>query len=70
VADGKQDGLRVTRKRYGGGKEGSEVVLYVVEGGGHTWPGRTWSLPMLGKTTRSISANDLMWEFFRRHARK
>ena len=27
-------------KTYGPGKDGSEVILYVIEGGGHTWPGR------------------------------
>jgi hypothetical protein len=25
---------------------------------------------MLGPSTKDISANDLMWEFFERHARK
>ena len=34
------DGLKVTRTTYGGGREGAEVVLVVIEGGGHTWPGQ------------------------------
>ena len=58
------DGTTVERKTYGPGKEGAEVILYVINGGGHTWPGRKWPVPWLGKTTHDISANDLMWEFF------
>lgn len=58
---------RVIRKTYGPGRDGSEVVLYLIEGGGHTWPGRHPRLFFLGKSTRLISANDLMWDFFQRH---
>lgn len=39
------------------------VVLYVIEGGGHTWPGAV-DVPRLGTTTHEISATDLIWEFF------
>ena len=59
------DGTTVRRKVFGPGKEGSEVVLYIIEGGGHTWPGQDPRLRLLGKSTRDVSANDLMWEFFR-----
>lgn len=61
------DGTTVTKKTYGPGRGGAEVVLFTIQGGGHTWPGRSWLVPWLGKTTRDISANDLMWEFFERH---
>ena len=65
------DGTSVQRKTYGPGKDGAEVVLYVIQGGGHTWPGRDPVLQsLLGKSTKSISANDLMWEFFKRHPMK
>ena len=64
------DGTSVRRKWYGPGKEGSEVILYTIEGGGHTWPGRDPRLRFLGKSTREISANDLMWEFFQKHPMK
>lgn len=33
------DGTTVTRQTYGDGKNGSEVVLIEIEGGGHTLPG-------------------------------
>lgn len=64
------DGTKVIRSVFGPGKEGAEVVLFRIEGAGHTWPGRKPSLLFLGKSTLNISANDLMWEFFEKHARK
>jgi polyhydroxybutyrate depolymerase len=67
LPDTTDDGTTVTRTTYGQGKDGAEVVLIVIEGGGHTWPGREPRLASLGKTTRDISANDLMWDFFQRH---
>lgn len=64
------DGTTVIRKTYGPGKDGSEVVLIVIEGAGHTWPGRKSKLEYLGKSTENVSANDLMWEFFKKHPLK
>ena len=46
-------------------KADSEVVLIEIEGGGHTWPGQKPIVSLLGESTMDISANDLMWEFFR-----
>jgi len=70
LPDKAKDGTTITRKTYGGGKDGSEVVLVVIEGGGHTWPGQEPRLKALGKSTKNISANDLMWEFFEKHTLK
>jgi polyhydroxybutyrate depolymerase len=61
------DGTKVVQKAYGGGRDGAEVVLVVIEGGGHTWPGREARVQFLGKSTKNISANDVMWEFFEKH---
>jgi polyhydroxybutyrate depolymerase len=61
------DGTTVQRKTYGPGRGGSEVILYTIEGGGHTWPGREPPIQFLGKSTRDISANDLIWDFFQKH---
>jgi polyhydroxybutyrate depolymerase len=36
---------------------------YLIEGGGHTWPGAV-PAPRLGHTTEDISASELIWEFF------
>lgn len=64
------DEMKVTRKIYASGKEGAEVVLVVIDEGGHTWPGQQPPVSFVGKSARNISANDLMWEFFQRHKRK
>ena len=70
LPDKAKDGTKVTRKTYGGGKDGAEVVLIMIDGGGHTWPGREPGLKMLGKSTKNVSANDLMWAFFEKHPMK
>jgi polyhydroxybutyrate depolymerase len=83
----------IIRQWYGGGNEGSEVVLFSIRDGGHNWPGGTsimqgeaalntpgWTRrsygpgrmtgrlnELLGTPTQEISANELMWEFFKRH---
>jgi polyhydroxybutyrate depolymerase len=67
IPDIADDGTTVERKTWGPGTDGSEVVLYVVVGGGHTWPGRERPVRLLGKATRDISANDLIWDFFQKH---
>ncbi|MBI5287441.1 MAG: hypothetical protein HY873_00545 [Chloroflexi bacterium] len=43
------------------------VLLYTVQGAGHTWPGSI-DVARLGPTTHTISATDLIWEFFQGHA--
>ena len=42
------------------------VLLYTIQGGGHTWPGSI-DVARLGRTTQSINATDLIWEFFQGH---
>ncbi len=58
----------VTRRSYTNCADGADVVLYTIEGGGHTWPGGK-PLPewFAGPTTRSIDASSQMWAFFREH---
>ena len=68
LPDKAHDGTKVVKKTYGPGKDGTEVVLVAIEGGGHAWPGRP--LPLLGKATKNVSAADLMWEFFQKHPKK
>jgi polyhydroxybutyrate depolymerase len=70
MPDKADDGTTVVRKNYGQGKDNAEVVLYVIEGGGHTWPGEKSPVAFLGKSTFDISANDLIWEFFQKHPMK
>ena len=67
IPDKAQDGTTATITTYGPGNEGAEVVLVKIEGGGHTWPGRQPALRVLGKSTRNVAANELMWAFFEKH---
>jgi polyhydroxybutyrate depolymerase len=68
--DRADDGTTVKEIQYDSGCDGAEVVLVVIEGGGHTWPGREPRLRALGASTQDISANDMMWEFFQQHPMK
>jgi polyhydroxybutyrate depolymerase len=64
------DGLTIIRIAYQGGTGHSAVEAFVIGHGGHTWPGNhtdpTWA-KTAGKTAMSISANELMWDFFEKH---
>ena len=70
IPDTAKDGTTITKKVYGPGKDGAEVMLVMIEGGGHTWPGRDPKVKFLGPYTKNISANDMIWEFFERHPMK
>jgi polyhydroxybutyrate depolymerase len=51
---------------------GRAVTLVTVHGGGHTWPGAdpfNVGLP-IGRTTRDIDVNEMMWRFFAAHRRE
>jgi len=54
---------------YSLGTNGTEVVLWTLNDGGHTWPGGLTSMSeeKLGKVNKDISASELMWEFFKKH---
>ena len=67
VPDHFRDGTSVRLTSYGPGSQGAEVILVDIKGGGHTWPGQQPAVPLIGKSTREISANAMMWEFFQKH---
>lgn len=49
---------------------GASTELVRIEGGGHAWPGSELSAAVadiVGHTTMSISANEVMWAFFQDH---
>lgn len=48
--------------------QNADVQFYTIAEGGHTWPGGGLVLPfLLGKTTTTINASELMWAFFKAH---
>ncbi|HEX3999336.1 MAG TPA: PHB depolymerase family esterase [Pirellulales bacterium] len=67
LPDSAHDGTSVTKTTYGSGNDGAEVVLYAIDGAGHTWPGHDPVVTFLGRSTKNIDADDLIWDFFRRH---
>jgi polyhydroxybutyrate depolymerase len=44
--------------------QGADVVLYTIQGKGHSWPGSNMPAAI---TTRDIDATDAMWHFFAAH---
>jgi polyhydroxybutyrate depolymerase len=58
----------VQRTSYPGCTAGTNVELYTIIGGGHTWPGSI-DLAYLGATTHEINATDLILAFFAHHTR-
>jgi polyhydroxybutyrate depolymerase len=59
----------VVRQSWTGGKNGSEVALYAIRGGGHAWPGGDPGWAGGDTPTREISATPIIWDFFKRHPR-
>lgn len=52
--------------------EGAEVEMYIVDGGGHAWPGSELSKALVaitGYTTFDIDATELVWSFLSAHHR-
>lgn len=54
----------VERETWRGCDDDSRLETYVIDGGGHTWPGADFEVPVLGRTTSSIDATDLIVDFF------
>jgi len=56
----------VTLREWTRCKAPGAVRFYIINGGGHTWPGSV-DVPFLGKTTHQINATDVLWAFFQAH---
>jgi polyhydroxybutyrate depolymerase len=65
----RRDPTFVSREEYKPSKTSADVLVYKVNGGGHTWPGGLQYLPIaiVGRTSHQINANELIWQFFQRH---
>jgi polyhydroxybutyrate depolymerase len=62
----------VQRDVYSNGTNQTEVVLYTIYNGGHTWPDGYQYLPeqLVGRTTHDIDANMVIWDFFLTHPKE
>lgn len=56
------DSTVVHRYVYSGGTDGTEVILFKVQGGGHTWPGGPLYSPFVGKVSTHIDGSALIWK--------
>jgi len=65
------DGTSGFRRVYAPNPGGAEVILYGINGGGHTWPGSadTGLAFLLGPICRDINASQLIWDFVNIHTR-
>jgi len=61
---------KITIETYRSGKDGTEVVLYTIKGGGHSWPGGKKGFIFGDEPVSDISATDLMIDFFKKHPGK
>jgi len=67
LPDISDDGTTIIETKYYGDTN-SEVISYVVNNGGHTWPGGAGGLDFyLGNTSEDMDAKQVIWDFFERH---
>lgn len=58
------DNSTVTVYYYGLCEESTEVILYTINNGEHTWPGASI---IIGVTNQDIKASDEIWNFFKKY---
>lgn len=58
------DNSTVTVSQYFPCDDSVEVLLYTINGGGHTWPG---AAILIGVTNQDIKASNEIWGFFRKY---
>lgn len=63
------DNSQVTLDAWNDCKNGSQVWLYSVIGGGHVWPGSPYNVPSLGTVNMDINATLTAWEFVSKFSR-
>lgn len=61
------DGTTVSVEEYTNCSDRGSLILYKINGGGHTWPGGKQYLgeKWIGKTNRDIVACDVIWSYFK-----
>lgn len=63
-----RDGTRIQLDTYSGCEGGVSVLLYTVDGGGHTLPGGAQYVLrfVIGRVSRDLHAGQTIWQFFER----
>jgi len=60
----------IIKETYSGCKDGTEVILYTIKGGGHTWFGSERKIRFLGEDpTPNGFATDTILDFFKNHTK-
>ena len=63
LPDAVDDGTTTSHRSWRGCADGLAVDQYIVNGGGHTWPGSTRYTLSLGITSQDFNAVDAIWQF-------
>ncbi len=64
---GESPGTNVVRFVPRNCRSGADVVLYAINGGGHTWPGHPRPQMEMGATNMDMDAGEVIWDFFSQH---
>lgn len=64
---GRSPGTHVVRFEPHGCPAGADIMFYIINGGGHTWPGHTRLQAELGPTNMDMDAGEVIWDFFSTH---
>ncbi len=64
---GESPGTNVVRFVPRNCRAGADVVLYAINGGGHTWPGHPRPQMEMGATSMDMDAGEVIWDFFSQH---
>jgi len=67
LSNKQNDGTTVDVIEYENCNERGSLILYRINGGGHTWPGgkQYFGERLIGKTSRDIVACDIIWNYFK-----
>jgi len=57
-------------KDYRACRAGAEVAYYLIDGGGHSWPGGERMLALLDPPSQAVAATPLIWRFFAAHPKR
>lgn len=68
---GSQRRGNIERRSWSGGRDGTDVTLVTIHGGGHAWPGGVRPRREIADVpTQEISASDEIWKFFAAHPKR